>query len=39
MNWERRMGGGGDSKYFRIIDFASRFVMIIENMNFKLRFY
>jgi hypothetical protein len=27
------------SKPFRAVDFASRFIMIIENMNFKLRHY
>jgi hypothetical protein len=27
------------SKSFITVDFASRFVMIIENMNFELRFY
>jgi hypothetical protein len=28
-----------DSKPSRTVDFASRFVMIIESMNFKLKFY
>jgi hypothetical protein len=32
-------GGGGGSKPFRTVDFASKFIMIIERTNFKLRFY
>jgi hypothetical protein len=27
------------SKFLKTVDFTSRFIMIIENMNFKLRFY
>jgi hypothetical protein len=27
------------SKPLRTVDFASRFVMIVENMNFELKFY
>jgi hypothetical protein len=28
-----------DSKSFRVVDFASRFIIIIESMNFEFRFY
>jgi hypothetical protein len=27
------------SKPFRAVDFASRFIMIIESMNYELKFY
>jgi hypothetical protein len=33
------VGGGGGSKPFITVDFASRFVMIIESTNFEFRFY
>jgi hypothetical protein len=29
-------GGGGGSKPFRTVNFASRFIIIIESMNFKI---
>jgi hypothetical protein len=32
-------GGGGGSKPFITVDFALRFVMIIESTNFEHRFY